>query len=289
MLHKSPVKFLDVLIVCCLLAALLIVGSIWDYPISLVLHDEGNWFGNLFAAYGELPAMAGLLLAGLILILARNKDKKGVAVPQVIVGCLLMLLGAATNLVMPMAYLPINIFVILGIGAMLCAAVIILAVRLCKTADRAALIKVAAILVSVILTEMILINIIKVPWERPRMRLIAVEQDAGFVPWWVIGGDLREQLMAAGVEGDEFKSFPSGHTANGACAVMLTLFALVSEKLKDKRTLLFGVGTVWGLLVALSRIIMGAHFLTDTIMGFAVTLLVFLIVSKLVLSKKKKA
>ena len=40
-----------------------------------------------------------------------------------------------------------------------------------------------------------------------------------------------------------------------------------------KQTALFLIGFVWTSLVAASRIVMGAHYLTDTIVGFAVGLM----------------
>ena len=55
--------------------------------------------------------------------------------------------------------------------------------------------------------------------------------------------------------------------------LLLCLLPQVSAKLAGKRTALFLVGFVWTSLVAASRIVMGAHYLTDTIVGLAVGLL----------------
>lgn len=52
--------------------------------------------------------------------------------------------------------------------------------------------------------------------------------------------------------------------------MLLCLLPKLSAKLEGKQTALFLVGFVWAVLVALSRIIMGAHYLTDTMAGFAV-------------------
>lgn len=287
MLTQKPIKTRDAVIVACILALLMVAGSIWDYPISLALYDQSNWFGNLFAAYGELPAMLALTMAGTILVAARNKEKKGLAAFQLIAGALVALLGIAGTSVMPMGYLPLGPAVIIPVGLVISILVVVLTLGLCKKADRATLIKVAAAFFIIVFAEMILVNIVKVPWERARMRLVAVDDRAEFIPWWVVGGDLKETLVAAGVEGDQFKSFPSGHTANGACMMLLALLTTVSEKLKNKQTLLFFIGAAWGLLVAFSRIIMGAHYLTDTVVGFAITLVITLIVTKLVFDRKK--
>ena len=46
------------------------------------------------------------------------------------------------------------------------------------------------------------------------MRLVTNDPRACFMPWWQTGSSLKDTLVAAGVAGEEFKSFPSGHTGN---------------------------------------------------------------------------
>ena len=47
-----------------------------------------------------------------------------------------------------------------------------------------------------------------------------------------------------------------------------------------------GFAVVWGLLVALSRVVRGDHFLSDVLMSCLVTFLLFLLIQKIVLNKK---
>ena len=276
----------DLLVVCGILVAMMVIGSIWDYPISLALYDQSNWFGNLFAAYGEFFAGMAVLLSGLLLILAHNKEKKLVAVLQIIGAVLILLLGGAMTILMPGNYLPFPMFVSAIPGVAGAVLLVFYAIRISKTADRATMVKVAAVLFISVWLEIIVVNVIKIPWGRPRMRLIAQDIGAYFTPWWVAGGGLKAQLAHLGIESDQFKSFPSGHTANGAAAMLLALLPLLDKKLESKKRVLFYTGVVWGLLVALSRIIMGAHFVTDTTVGFAVTFVIILLMTSLLLKDK---
>lgn len=120
---------------------------------------------------------------------------------------------------------------------------------------------------------MLLINIIKVPWGRARMRLIASTGNASyFTPWWKAGSSLKNQLVAEGVSSDEFRSFPSGHTACAACAMLAALLPTVSKRFRGKEKRLGLSGALWTAIVAFSRLRMGAHFLTDVTMAWLVTL-----------------
>lgn len=281
--NRQLIQTRDVLIVAAFLAVMMAVGSIWDYPISQALYNQSNWFGIFFAAFGELPGSIGIFAGGIMLILGRNKQRRAVALCQAVGGALLGLLGAAMVALMPSRYLPWPTPVSIAVCAVAAVAVALLTLRLCKDADRESVIRLAAILIIVVVAEMVLVNIIKIPWGRSRMRLMAEYAEIPFTPWWVAGGSqLKDSLLAAGVSSDEFKSFPSGHTANGAALMLLGLLPMVRPALFEKRSLLFFAGAAWGVLVAISRVIMGAHFVTDTTVGFAITLVVLLAVNKLV-------
>lgn len=286
-LHKTYGKR-NILIVFSLLILLMIVGSFADYPFSQAVYNQENVFGIALAAFGELPAALGLVASGLLLMLGRNKARKGIAVFQLIAGGLLLLLGCVMAIYMPGNYLEAK-YISYIVGTLLVAGVIFMMLRLSKQADREMMIKVALVIVLVAVLNMVVINVIKIPWGRPRMRLISEDVGAVFTSWWVAGGSaVKERLLADGIAADEFKSFPSGHTANAAVAMLLPLLTLLSNKWKGKETLLFIIGAAWGLLVALSRVIMGAHFITDTTMGFAVTYIIILIVMHFVFFKREE-
>lgn len=255
------------------LLVMMVIGSVWDYPISRALYNQSNVLGLFFAAFGEYPAALGFAAAGAMLISARNREKRLRGVLQALAGCVLLLFGAAMAAVLPTGYLDIS----LGLSAVIGIACTALAVwgilRLCRDADRGTVLRVAAVFLLVVFADILVVNLIKIPWGRPRMRLVAVDERACFLPWWQPGTDLRDTLVAAGVAAEEFKSFPSGHTANASALMLLCLLPRLSSKLEGKQTALFLTGFVWAVLVALSRIIMGAHYLTDTMAGFAVGLI----------------
>lgn len=65
------------------------------------------------------------------------------------------------------------------------------------------------------------------------------------------------------------RSFPSGHTQEGTT---LAALAIVLRPLGGKAwRIALWVGTVWGILMAASRVIIGAHWATDTVASFILT------------------
>ena len=287
---KILIKTRDILIVLGFLIVMLVLGSFADYPISLAFHNEHNIFGILLGAYGQLPVLFCLQIGALLLFLGRNKERKIVCVLQAIGGVVLFLLGMAANMFVPIEYMEHfsggrMLSMIIGVG--LSVVSFFLTYKLSRSADRATMIRVAAVILLTAVVEMVIINVIKIPWGRPRMRLIAINPEVTFTPWWVAGSTVKDAIMEKfGVISNEFKSFPSGHTADAAMAMLLPLLTLLQPKWKGKESLLFFIGAAWGVLVALSRIIMGAHFVSDTMVGFAIALLVAVVGVRLAFKDK---
>lgn len=256
------------------LLACLVIGSVFDYQISSLLFNPHSYFGMLFASYGQLPAMLCFSVSGLLLI--RVKKPTMISRLLCITGFVLLTSFAVLGITLdPMLYIP---NMPLGISALIAVCIVILTDGLIwkysASADRKQIKIFILVLLGTILTEIILINIIKIPWSRPRMRMIAIQPQAAFQPWWVIGSDMKDHLLTLGVAAEEFKSFPSGHSGNAACAMLLCVLPLITQQCKGKETVLFMIGVLFMLIVAFSRIIMGAHFLSDVTVGMSITFII---------------
>lgn len=264
-----------------ILLAMLAVGSFADYPISLALYHSDNPFGKLLAGFGEYPAALGFAAAGAMLLSARNREKRLAGMLQTIAGCWFILSGGAMAAVLPTGYLDIPVWLaaLIGVG---CTGLTVWGVLLlCRGADRRIVLRVAAVFLLVIFADILVVNLVKIPWGRARMRLVASDARAYFMPWWQPGTELRDTLVAAGIAAEEFKSFPSGHSANSSSLMLLSLLPVLRPQWKHRQAVLFCVGFGWALAVAVSRIVMGAHYLSDTAVGFAVGEAALVIVCRL--------
>lgn len=258
-----------------LLLILMIVGSLFDFKISSVLYPgKESSFGQFFAAFGELPAFLALVCAGALLFVHRGALRRDwsalflLASFALVFGAIFLAVHEAVDNVpaMPVgvALLVMVFFSVISVAAML---------LLTQGTPEKTVLRFVLTLVFVCVGTMVAINVIKVPWGRARMRLIvSTGNESYFTPWWKAGSALKDQLVASGVSSDEFRSFPSGHTACAACAVLLALLPTVCKRLRGKEKRLGLLGVLWTAVVAVSRLMMGAHFLTDVTMAWLVTL-----------------
>jgi membrane-associated phospholipid phosphatase len=133
--------------------------------------------------------------------------------------------------------------------------------------------KTGLLLVLFVILEMVLVNVVKVIWGRPRMRII--ESYEQFTKWYEIVGPAAD---------NNFKSFPSGHTANGFVTIAIPL---VLSHFKLNRKWVLPVCLTWGSLVALSRVVLGAHFLSDVTVGAYISILIYFTLESIIKPKNK--
>ena len=287
MSHKNIINKKDCLLVLIGLIILLCIGTLYDYQIAQALFSPNHLFGIILAGYGYLPAIVCMAIGGILLIITAKTHKQVGKILCYIFGVIFQIAALTVMTIEPMLYIEnMNIILSLVIGILLVGSCDYLIIKYTKDTDTKVLNKFIIVMLGVMLTEVIVINVIKVPWARPRMRLIVEHVDVQFQPWYIIGSGLKEQLISTGIASDEFKSFPSGHTGNAACAILLCLLPLICTKLKGKERLLFWSGVILTLLVAYSRMILGAHFLTDVTIGMGVTFVIAYIIVHCVYKKE---
>ena len=255
-----------------ILLLVMMIGSVFDYQISQVLYHPQSVIGMIFAAYGQLPAMICIGIAGTLLLRFVQKERRIKSLICLIFCVLLNILAIIFATLDPLLYIeqmPMMISLMLAIVIIFFSDWTIWKVT--KNTDTKKIKNVIIVLLCVVFIEIIMINLIKVLWSRPRMRMIENYSQSSFQPWWIIGCQMKETLMTLGVQAEEFKSFPSGHTGNAACALLLVLIPYLSSQFTTKEHCLWTIGVVFTCLVAFTRIIVGAQFLTDVTVGFLIT------------------
>ena len=118
-----------------------------------------------------------------------------------------------------------------------------------------------------------IINLIKGPVGRMRFRAMTLigNDFSYYTPWYVIGDakEAVEALYPGVVSSDGFKSFPSGHTFSAGTIYALICLPDVFERFNNKkwRVLWYVIPICYTGIVAIGRIVAGAHFMSDVLIG----------------------
>lgn len=111
--------------------------------------------------------------------------------------------------------------------------------------------------------NVIFVFLLKILWGRIRFRDLSQDY-SDFTAWYIPNG----------ITGDQ--SFPSGHAAMGF--MLISLFVLVMDKSLYKRIIFKGLILSCAILICISRIIIGAHYVSDVLFGSFIMIVTYLLV-----------
>lgn len=122
-------------------------------------------------------------------------------------------------------------------------------------------------------------HLLKPFFGRARYRMLNVMGDfSQYTRWYVVNGkrSVPEELLALGVAKDGYKSFPSGHTSSaGVILAIMSLPVAFKNMPKKVSWILTIVAYAYTLTVAFSRVVIGAHYASDVIIGALLSLVGF--------------
>lgn len=247
-------------------SVLLVIATFADMEISQMLYNPNSFSGKILEAFGEFPAMyIAAFCAMAIGVVQKNRNggnlnlKGGAAL-------FFAIFFSLTSGNLPGKYITdAQTF-----GTFLGFAIFIVNYRLATMIARSheeELYKAAVFGLQLFVTVVVAFNLIKMGWGRECYRHMVETGDfSGFTAWYLPNGLTMD---------NEFMSFPSGHSANAAITMWLTLLPTFVMPLKEKEKQLKLLSCLWIACVMLSGIVMGAHFLGDVAMGVTLSLGLF--------------
>ena len=285
-----------------ILVVLTALGSIWDLEIARAIYigqmPSENMFGIVFSYIGIIPTFVGwsFLGASIFYLSKKQIEDAGKRRPLIAFAVLLFVLSffyyCNTLYISNANAFEVHFAVAYSIGIALISLAAYLGYKLSERSEDGELLKKALFLAAVSLLTLLIISITKELMCRPRFRLVLATEDVSyFKNWWQSGRALKESL-GSDVVTDEFASFPSGHSAYSMFAIfMFPTLADYVRRLRNFKPQLFVLGFAWWALTALSRLSVGAHYLTDVAIAGLVTISAYgmaSIVKKLYLKKKTR-
>jgi membrane-associated phospholipid phosphatase len=271
------------------LILLTLFGAFFDYEIANRLYfgqlPAENIFGVIFSFIGIIPTFVGWAFLGASIIYLSKKQIESTIKRRLFMAfsvllfilsffyfcnTIMMVNANAFSVHWGIAY-PIGIAVIIGAS--------FLGYKMAQKSQNPNLLATLFLLALVSIITMIIIMSTKEIMDRPRFRwVLKMNNPEFFKNFWESGSAIKASLNL-NVVSDEFSSFPSGHSAYSMFAIFL--FPAISDffpKLEKYRSLFFAFGFIWWALTALSRLTVGAHYLTDVSIAATITILAYIFV-----------
>ena len=248
------------------IAILLAVGGVFDLTIANNVYQPENLVARILECVGYLPPF--LFVGGMFAVLffrVKAEDEKRALKRVVFAGCTalnylvfgFMMSGEILSVLWQRA--------LVGVGSMIVLAPLTLLFFRGRKDEELRRYEIFLIFASIVcvISSLVTINVVKYLWGRARYREMMADGDLmfeAFTPWYHPNG--------FSLHGHH--SFPSGHTC--AATNLMALFALeeIYPIEKNKRKTIYIVVGMWIFIMAYSRLVLGAHFLSDVTAGFAV-------------------
>lgn len=249
--------------------ALMVLAGFYDFAITKSLYDANSFYARFFDLFGELPLYAMFPFALCIIAVKFIRLKKPILTALSVV---LLLISIATT------YICINRFFGSIIGVLLVCLLSLLFIGLLfftiyKNKDETLNILFRFAVFALCFCAIILFvnQCCKFLWGRWRFYAIMESGDmSNFTNWW--------QLNDFNLLDDNRKSFYSGHTTSAISLLCLLPLAKMLNIGKNKTRALTVLIAIFVVLVAVSRLIYGSHFLSDVTFAVIVGLVVYLVV-----------
>lgn len=252
--------------------AAVVFATIYDLDITLKIANESSIFGRALEVAGEPPAILftsfNLALMAAYFLRCDTKRARGITLAVLtLIGCV----GTSVFTMIKIAkYLseyggyslpPLHVLYAVALATIVAFVFIMLTFFMREDTLKKYFLVAWKCVLAAILTFAI-IWALKLVWGRVRPRQLTMGGGYfAYTPWY----------LPQGFTG--YFSFPSGHTANATVILsLLYYFRFIPEKCKFIKPIATVLLSVWIILVALSRVIVGAHFLSDVLFGAAITL-----------------
>ena len=256
-----------------LAAAALITAAFVDLKLDIALNNPTSHFARWFEAMGEMPARLICPLAGtMIFYLSENKILKWLGFAFDMGGSAYLGYHISRYLFLEDIRFVFGIIFGILVGVM----ALIIGQYIKVDGDMRKLVLILAVTGAIVMfAQSSVVEPVKIIWGRVRFRdLLKDGNYARFTAWY----------HPNGITGN--KSFPSGHTASAATAYLMMLLPYASKKWKKAYYVCFIIPFVHTSVVAYTRLVMGAHYLSDVTMGGTICFTV-VIISMCILEKKK--
>lgn len=256
------------LVVILLCVAAMAAGAKYDWIATDSLYNPQNGFGLLFEAAAWIPIYAFIPVLGACNMVRNRNNATTFTVGAVflIASCSIFAYMICDHYVARGMMRKVNPYICGIIGGLVSAGLFLL-IRGLKRSVIRKIQAVCAFGAMYMVSYLAVIFALKVAFGRDRYEDIITGGEYVFAEWF------KPVFFSSG------SSFPSGHTAAAMGIVVLLLLPFIFESFKEMKWPLFVFCYVYGALTAVSRLIMGRHFISDTAAAILIMTVIFIVLT----------
>ena len=286
----------------------IIVGSFLDLQINSAIFNPTSTFGLSVSVFGMIPGYGFLAFLGGITLYMSLHKKEWKKWARILMFAFSIAFFAVASYAIGDDIFNVNGFydqtlehyhVGYLVAAVIATPLYIIGYIMGKKVKQPKMWLVIIILAAAIFVAIVpCLSVLKILMRRPRYRIVVYNHliDDAYKNWWEfnlkgymdikLNIDTDPIFIKYSVSSTEFKSFPSGHSAAAMITPMfLTFIPFLDKRLMKYQTLFFYLGFGWCLIMMFARMLVGAHYLTDTCFGALFVLIFFYIANEIILRK----
>lgn len=293
-------------------AALVIIASFYDLAISKMMtknsladgaYISNNGFGLFFEAMGSAPIFIMISLGAAVWFwwgIQHNKKWLSVIAAVGIFAGFFLTVNDAFKYVMEAMSASVNsgipteggfrdtvyVPIIAATISVALSVLLIFAWKNVRPETNNAMFKWMFVILGIVVCYLI-VNFVKGPVGRMRFRAMNAIGDTNydnFTGWWVTNG---KRVPYDYLPSDQCKSFPSGHTYSAAVIYSIICLPDLIKSWDKKwvRALLWTIAVIFTGAVAISRIVIGAHYMSDVLFAGTISFLAMIIFREIIILK----
>lgn len=260
--RKYKYGYIAVIIISIVFMAL---GAKYDWSITDKFYNPNSVFGIIFEAYSPLPIYIFIPVWGASLMI--KSKNSGVTftcgISMLIISCCIFMYNGAFVMANRGLIKRVNLY-ICGIVGGFTAAAIFIAMRGLNRNTIRKIQAVCAFAFAYMTVYLAVFFTMKRIFGRDRYEDIISGGEYAFADWF------KPIFFSSGT------SFPSGHTGAAMGVLILLILPFIFEFFQNKKVVLFISCYVYAFITAISRLVMGRHFVSDTALSILLMTIIFM-------------
>lgn len=247
-----------------------VIGTRYDFEIASKLFMKDNLFSYIFEVITPLLVTSLMTFASALLYLVQVHKRQSIV--HYYVTLFVFVVSIVIAFVVNYGYLQL-----IGVLYTIIVSLLMIWWVFHLVQDESLMYsRIAIAILLIMILSMVSVDVIKIVWGRVRFRAMQDNLDV-YTNWYIINGNRFASLIPSL---EERKSFPSGHSMWSAVLLSISMLPLAHPRWYRYEYRVVIGSLVLAIIIMVSRMLQGAHFLSDVCFGFSIGLIIYVMVRR---------